>query len=97
MIRIKNNRKESQLEIKRFYLDFTEIEVTCPHCREVFEYDNEYISYPDVNKFIELYMYCRNCDNEWNEELRIDLGITTKEEYDRQQEESWKTARFNGG
>jgi len=72
-----NKQLEGQLNIKRFYLEGAEISYVCPNCGEEYKYD-QYLFYPEVNKFISLGFHCYECEHEWTEEIKLNINIETK-------------------
>lgn len=66
------------IDVKRFYLPFI-FNVECPHCGEKIEKDlnDQYLSYPDVNKEEEAYFYCDECEGEFEVPFTLEINITT--------------------
>ncbi len=62
---------------KRCYLPGATIVDTCPHCKKSFRRDlsKEYLSFPVVNQPTQETLYCRECDNEWEITIQINLSI----------------------
>lgn len=56
-------------DIKRLYVDAV-VKKDCPKCGSHCEHDfnEQYISYGDLDN---IWFYCDNCDNEWEQPARI--------------------------
>lgn len=69
--------KKISLDIKRFYIPGTKIIGNCPECGEYLEkdFDEQYLSYPSISKNNKEYMYCDECDNEAEIELRLNISL----------------------
>ena len=67
---------EKSLEIKRFYLPI-KFSVNCPHCGASNEkdFDDDYLSYPTINKKEAVYMCCDNCDDEYEFDVCLSVGL----------------------
>ena len=64
-----------KLDIKRFYLP-NKIEEKCPICdNPCISDETDYLMYPEVNKPIEVYIYCRECDESYPFNYQINLNI----------------------
>ena len=73
MIEIKG-KLEGNLDIKRFYLDGLDIDIICPKCKNKYKF-NDYLSFPQINKKTEINLWCEKCDNEWEENIIININI----------------------
>jgi len=65
---------KGEIEVKRFYLPEVQINVICPECGYEYLWEN-YLSYPDVNTPIGLYLACRECDHNWSEQIILKLSV----------------------
>lgn len=72
---------EHEISVKRFYFP-VKVEIQCPHCGEKNEEDfnNNYLSYPVINKEERCYMTCDDCEKEFEFDivLRVSLDADTK-------------------
>lgn len=73
MFKIKGKIK-GELDIKRFYPEGLTIIQTCPKCNHKEEYD-QYLSYPEINKEIELAACCPECFHEWEEKAILEIKL----------------------
>lgn len=67
---------------KRTYLDGVIFDTVCPECGNKCSEDfgEQYLSCPEVGKYESLFMYCEECDNEWEAgKIKVDLVVTIKE------------------
>jgi C4-type Zn-finger protein len=55
-----------ELEEKRFYFK-GKIKVKCPNCKTqmVRDFEDDYLSYPQIGEMDELSYCCEKCDKEW--------------------------------
>lgn len=63
------------LGIKRFYLEGVTVTDPCPHCGEEQEMMEEYLSYPKMNKKIQLDFYCPECDCDWKAPAILEVRL----------------------
>lgn len=68
---------KGELEIKRMYLEGVTINCTCPKCDNKFIYD-QYLSYPDINKTMEMEFYCSECNYDWLEKITLSMKIISQ-------------------
>lgn len=73
-IKIKQNCGTGEIDCKRFYLDGLDLEITCPNCGDISDWD-DYLSYPNTNIPIDFNCYCGECDHEWVEKVKLNLSF----------------------
>ncbi len=58
---------------KRTCLEGVVLKKDCPVCGEEMSVDleSDYLSYPSVGRFENIYMYCEECDSEYEEALKV--------------------------
>jgi uncharacterized protein YlaI len=72
---ITENKDNFKIQVKRFYLPYN-IECKCPKCNKIVEFnDNDYITYPILNKELEINFYCENCYHEFEKKIVIDIVV----------------------
>jgi hypothetical protein len=66
------------VECKRFYMPGIKVVSVCPKCNEERELDfnDQYLSYPVVNRFQNIYFYCEPCEENWDEEIMLEIKIS---------------------
>lgn len=64
------------LEIKRLYLP-VKVSVKCHHCHNILTYDFEeqYLSYPNIGKPKQCGVYCEDCDRETFFESTLEVTL----------------------
>jgi len=69
------------VECKRFYMPGIKVFSVCPKCNEERELDfnNQYLSYPVVNRFQPFYFYCKPCEENWEEEAMLEIKISGRQ------------------
>lgn len=67
---------DQELGIKRFSLPIV-FNTKCPKCNTVNEYDlqDSYLSYPKVNEQEKIQVYCHNCDDYYDVNIRLKIAI----------------------
>jgi len=80
-ININKSKEEFEISEKRFYLTGIKIEAICPNCGEkiVRDLGDDYLSYPTVNKPINIGMYCCECDGEFSFKGELELNLKVVE------------------
>lgn len=65
-----------QIECKRLYLP-VEIKCKCPNCDKelIFDLDDDYLSYPELNEIEYLTTYCSECDDHYQIEVVLRMQI----------------------
>lgn len=64
------------IDDKRFYVPIKIMsKQECAKCGHIIEsdLDDDYLSYPDFDKPVEVHFYCKYCDYDWYEKRNIDL------------------------
>lgn len=63
--------------IKRCYIDGAKIEIECPRCHVTLEedFDDRYLSYPDIGETISIGFYCESCEDGGEKEFEYKLPI----------------------
>lgn len=65
-----------EIDAKRFYIDKV-VKKKCPNCKKkvVRDFNDEYLSYPVLNKAMNISFWCSNCDYSWPEKfiLKVEL------------------------
>ncbi len=69
--------------IKRCYVQGAEIKVNCPECKSELIKDlaNNYLSYPEMNKSVSVYVFCDKCDKGYSVQVFV-KSVTAEIEYD---------------
>lgn len=69
-----------KIDVKRFYID-AKININCPHCGAecVDDLSSNYLSYPEIGKVEDQYLYCESCDRDFEYKLKIKSVQTTIE------------------
>ena len=77
------------LDDKRCYLPLV-IKTKCQTCKEelVRDFNDDYLSYPDLSKPVEVGFYCENCESEYY--FNVDLKITATMEFDLEKLKKFK-------
>ena len=67
---------EGNIDVKRMYLP-VEMELVCPKCGEklVDDFDEQYLSYPDINSPETRGVYCDNCESELQYEVKLQVSV----------------------
>lgn len=67
---------EGNIGVKRMYLP-VEVELVCPKCgsKIVDEFDQQYLSYPNINSPETRGVYCDNCESELQYEVKLQVSI----------------------
>ena len=67
---------EHEIQVKRFYLP-VEVEITCPDCQAKLskDFEQDYLSYPVTNKKESVYLYCDDCDGEFEFDVVLKLSL----------------------
>lgn len=70
------------VECKRFYMPGIKAFSVCPKCKEERELDfkDQYLSYPVVNRFQNVYFFCEPCNTDWEEEVKLEVSLKAKKE-----------------
>jgi hypothetical protein len=77
---ISQSVKSFQIDCKRFYIKGLVVTTICPSCNQelIFDGNNDYLSYPDVNKTTNIHFYCNECDNKTS--VKVKLKILVEED-----------------
>lgn len=69
-------KTKSEIEVKRFYLPIV-AKVKCPHCghENEHDFDDNYLSYPTLNKEEPIYMCCDKCDGEFEFDIKLKISM----------------------
>ena len=75
MMDYKHIDKEFELDVKRFHLPI-KIYVECPNCfiTHAVDLEDSYLSYPTLNKKIEQYCNCNECDTEFEFDITLKVS-----------------------
>jgi len=67
---------ENEIQVKRFYLPI-QVEINCPSCQAKLtkDFDDDYLSYPTTNKKEAVYIYCDDCDGEFEFDVTLRLSL----------------------
>lgn len=78
---VNDNRLNTPLDVKRFYLPGYKIKWECPTCKEENEVDLEirYLNFPPLNTPFEFYCNCDECDAEIEVKLILNLELKMAE------------------
>ena len=80
---MKNYKAEREFDLneKRFYLPI-EVKLNCPHCENevVHDLDDDYLSYPTVNKAETIGLYCNKCESEFECKATIRISLEVNDE-----------------
>ena len=70
-------KPEGELDIKRCYLPGVVLEGPCPKCGEpvVKDFEEDYLSYPNVNEPVEATCFCGECGHKWTVTLRLNVTL----------------------
>jgi len=65
-----------EIEMKRLHLPLT-IKCKCPKCNTIAEHDFEdnYLSYPTVNKEETIAVYCKQCEDWFQQKIILKIAI----------------------
>jgi len=71
-----NIDKHHSIEVKRFYLP-VEAGVKCPHCGKmnVKDFEDDYLSYPEVGENIQVSMYCEHCEEQYTFNVKLTMQL----------------------
>lgn len=71
----KKSARGFECEVKRFYLP-AKVETECPKCgaKVEMDYEQDYLSYPPINKTFDETFYCEN-EHEFEVPLRLKLTL----------------------
>lgn len=69
---------------KRTYLDDVMLEKDCDNCGSKMKHDlgSDYLSYPTVGSYQNIYMYCDECGTEYEEAMKVRIVLNLEIEED---------------
>lgn len=69
------------VDCKRFYMPGIKAFSVCPNCKREHEIDfiEQYLSYPVVNRFQNIYFYCEPCNENWEEEAMLEVKLSGRQ------------------
>ena len=79
MPKITGSVKKDALDVKRLLLKGLILEDECPQCKSKVENDfgdgTGYLSYPTPGIPENVYLYCEDCDHEWDVKVVLDINL----------------------
>ncbi len=79
MLKITGSIDKDALDIKRFYLNGLVLEDECPMCKSKVENDfggePGYLSYPTPGIPESVFLYCEDCDSEWERKVILEINL----------------------